>query len=114
VTAELRRYRKAKEFVWLQEEPQNMGGWTFIEPRLSALLDGDRISYIGRDASASPATGSYKIHQREQAELVEFALHGAAPHIARSVKSERSKTSLPSVTRDSEPAPRLEKDAYAR
>src|SRR5260370_27318371 len=49
----LQRYRKAKEWVWVQEESQNNGGWSFIEPRLRGL--GYNFEYVGRDASASPA-----------------------------------------------------------
>ncbi|MBK9214877.1 MAG: multifunctional oxoglutarate decarboxylase/oxoglutarate dehydrogenase thiamine pyrophosphate-binding subunit/dihydrolipoyllysine-residue succinyltransferase subunit [Chloracidobacterium sp.] len=64
-------YPNAAEVVWCQEEPQNMGGWTFIEPRLSAILPSNAtLQYIGRDASASPATGSYAIHNLEQERLV--------------------------------------------
>jgi 2-oxoglutarate dehydrogenase E1 component len=69
----LSRFRKA-EVVWVQEESQNMGGWFFMEPRLRAM--GFEPSYVGRDASASPAVGSLKIHQKEQAELLEAALNG--------------------------------------
>lgn len=79
----LGRYRKAKEIVWVQEESLNMGGWMFIEPRLRAL--GFQPKYIGRDTSASPATGSRSIHLREQKELVETAIHGPAPHLVRAV-----------------------------
>jgi 2-oxoglutarate dehydrogenase E1 component len=69
------RYSQARSFVWAQEEPKNMGGWTFVEPRLQNLLPGgDRPIYVGRAASASPATGSYAIHQAEQAQLVSAAL----------------------------------------
>jgi 2-oxoglutarate dehydrogenase E1 component len=68
-------YPKARQLVWAQEEPQNMGGWTFVEPRLEALLPAcDRPIYVGRSASASPATGSYSIHQLEQNELISKAL----------------------------------------
>jgi 2-oxoglutarate dehydrogenase E1 component len=68
-------YSNAKELVWAQEEPKNMGGWTFIEPRLENLLpECQRPIYVGRAASASPATGSYAIHQLEQAQLVREAL----------------------------------------
>ena len=75
----LARYRNA-EAVWVQEESQNMGGWAFMEPRLRAM--GYDVAYVGRDASASPAVGSLKIHQKEQAELVEAALNGGpVPHI---------------------------------
>jgi multifunctional 2-oxoglutarate metabolism enzyme len=72
----LARYANSTELAWVQEEPQNMGGWTFVQDRLENLLS-DRPRYIGRSASASPATGSYSIHQKEQAELVSEALsHG--------------------------------------
>jgi 2-oxoglutarate dehydrogenase E1 component len=69
----LARYPQAKQLVWAQEEPKNMGGWTFVEPRLEAA-SGGRPKYVGRVASASPATGSYAIHQAEQAQLVAAAL----------------------------------------
>jgi 2-oxoglutarate dehydrogenase E1 component len=75
------RYRKAREWAWVQEESQNMGGWTFMEPRLRAL--GLAVEYVGRDASASPATGSLKVHQREQRELVEAAIRSPLPHLVR-------------------------------
>ncbi len=69
------RYPNAKQLVWVQEEPQNMGGWTFVEPRLERLLPAcERPVYIGRSPSASPATGSYAIHQSEQAQLIQEAL----------------------------------------
>jgi 2-oxoglutarate dehydrogenase E1 component len=83
----LQRYRKAKEWVWCQEESQNNGGWSFIEPRLRAL--GYNFEYVGRDASASPATGSAQIHKREQAELVEAAVRGSVPHIVRALPKAR-------------------------
>ncbi|MEP6635933.1 MAG: multifunctional oxoglutarate decarboxylase/oxoglutarate dehydrogenase thiamine pyrophosphate-binding subunit/dihydrolipoyllysine-residue succinyltransferase subunit [Acidobacteriota bacterium] len=63
------------ELVWAQEEPKNMGGWTFVEPRLESLIPVcQRPIYVGRTASASPATGSYSLHQAEQASLVQEAL----------------------------------------
>jgi 2-oxoglutarate dehydrogenase E1 component len=72
----LAKYKNAKELIWAQEEPQNMGGWTFIQERLENLLPGcERPRYVGRSASASPATGSYSIHQKEQSELVNEALN---------------------------------------
>jgi 2-oxoglutarate dehydrogenase E1 component len=58
--------------VWCQEEPQNMGGWTFMEPRLRTLF-GKEIAYAGRPASASPAVGALAVHKKEQRELVETA-----------------------------------------
>jgi 2-oxoglutarate dehydrogenase E1 component len=77
----LHRHRKAREWAWVQEESQNMGGWSFMEPRLRAL--GYAIEYVGRDASASTATGSLKVHQREQRELVDAALRQPLPHLVR-------------------------------
>jgi 2-oxoglutarate dehydrogenase E1 component len=77
----LARYGRATQFVWVQEESQNMGGWTFMEPRLRAL--GYPAEYVGRDASASPATGSLTVHKQEQKELVVAAIHGPAPHLVR-------------------------------
>ena len=67
----LGRYRRAREWVWVQEESQNMGGWTFVEPRLRAM--NFPFEYVGRDASASPATGSHHVHEHEQRQLVEGA-----------------------------------------
>jgi multifunctional 2-oxoglutarate metabolism enzyme len=69
------KYSKAREIVWAQEEPRNMGGWAFMEGRLENLMPAcERPRYVGRTASASPATGSYSIHQKEQAKLVADAL----------------------------------------
>jgi 2-oxoglutarate decarboxylase len=71
----LARYSQARQLVWVQEEPKNMGGWSFVEQRLEKLLPAcDRPIYVGRAASASPATGSYSIHLAEQAKLVSEAL----------------------------------------
>jgi len=67
----LGRFPGAAEIFWVQEEPQNMGGWSFLRPRLEALLSDDQeLRYVGRVASASPATGSYTIHQLEQARFI--------------------------------------------
>jgi 2-oxoglutarate dehydrogenase E1 component len=76
----LGRYRQSREWVWAQEESQNMGAWTFVAPRLRELLNVN-VEYVGRDASASPATGSHAVHEREQTELVEAAIGAAVPHL---------------------------------
>jgi 2-oxoglutarate dehydrogenase E1 component len=75
---ELARFPNA-EIVWCQEEPQNMGGWSFVAPRIEAALKKighkcQRPRYVGRPESASTATGFLKVHQREQEELVQAAL----------------------------------------
>ncbi|PYS76624.1 MAG: hypothetical protein DMF66_13670, partial [Acidobacteria bacterium] len=68
-------YPNSTQLVWCQEEPKNMGGWTFMESRLENLLPRcERPRYIGREASASPATGSYAMHLQEQERLVREAL----------------------------------------
>ncbi len=68
-------YDNVSEIVFTQEEPQNMGAWSFVEPRLREILPANvTLKYIGRDASASPATGSYAIHNLEQAKLVNSSL----------------------------------------
>lgn len=75
ITEIVASYPNADEVVWTQEEPQNMGGWTFVEPRLRAILpDTAILNYIGRTPSASPATGSYAIHNLEQEQLVRRSL----------------------------------------
>ena len=73
VKAELSKYANA-EVIWCQEEPKNMGSYFFIAPLFDELL-GIRIKYIGRKAAASPATGYYKIHNKEQAELINEAFN---------------------------------------
>ncbi len=62
----------AKKFIWCQEEPENMGAWTFILPQLLNLFPG-YIHYAGRPASASPAAGTIQAHQAQQAALVKQA-----------------------------------------
>ncbi len=92
LTSILERYGKTKEFVWVQEESQNMGGWTFVDSRLRAL--GYNFHYIGRDASASPAVGSHKVHEKEQKELIEHALNGGpVPYLVRSFPLRPGETS---------------------
>jgi 2-oxoglutarate dehydrogenase E1 component len=82
----LERYRGAKEWVWAQEESLNMGGWTFMEPRLRAM--DYPVKYVGRDTSASPATGSHRVHVREQKEVVKAAVLEAVPHLVRAAPAE--------------------------
>jgi 2-oxoglutarate dehydrogenase E1 component len=79
--AALARYKNA-ELLWCQEEPQNMGAWTFIDRRVEAVaarldIKGKRPLYAGRPEMAATATGLLKRHNAEQARLVEQALIGA-------------------------------------
>ena len=71
----LDQYSHVDDIVWCQEEPRNMGAWTFISPRISnELKENQKLRYIGRQASASPAAGQMKIHKAEQERLVNNAL----------------------------------------
>ena len=70
------QYAEAKDIVWAQEEPKNRGGWAFMFPRLLDRYPGLPVRYVGRDASASPATGSLRIHKQEQELVVRTALTG--------------------------------------
>ncbi|HYL99637.1 MAG TPA: multifunctional oxoglutarate decarboxylase/oxoglutarate dehydrogenase thiamine pyrophosphate-binding subunit/dihydrolipoyllysine-residue succinyltransferase subunit, partial [Blastocatellia bacterium] len=63
-------FPNATDIRWVQEEPVNMGGWSFMEPRLRELIGPSRtLRYAGRSESASPATGSHTVHQMEQQKL---------------------------------------------
>ena len=71
----LARYERASEVIWLQEEPENMGPWSFVHGRLHRLLRDDfTLRHVSRVESASPATGSSNVHHQEQAELMEKVL----------------------------------------
>ncbi len=77
---ELSRFRNA-EMVWCQEEPKNMGGWSFIDPYLEwvlAHIDAkyQRVRYTGRPAAASPATGLMSKHKAQLEAFLEDALGG--------------------------------------
>jgi 2-oxoglutarate dehydrogenase E1 component len=63
----------AKDVVWVQEEPANMGARSFMIPRLRRVLEGRRVRSVRRSASASPATGSGKAHEIEQQTLLAMA-----------------------------------------
>lgn len=68
------------EVVWCQEEPMNMGAYSYISPRLATAMRAsgrgttEDIKYVGRLPSASTATGFLKVHQQEQKELVQKAI----------------------------------------
>ncbi len=74
VQAMLEAYPEQEEVVWLQEEPANMGAWTFIQPRLARLINGRwPLRYIGRPPNSSPAEGSTAWHAATQQALIEHA-----------------------------------------
>ena len=79
----LKPFGKNVEFVWCQEEPQNMGSWSFIEPYLRRLTGKD-IAYAGREAAASPAPGSLALFNIEQEALIASALGITARKLTKS------------------------------
>ena len=68
------RYPRAHQVTWLQEEPENMGAWTYVRARLERLVPDRVFRSAARPESASPATGSQTTHRHEQRELIETAL----------------------------------------
>jgi multifunctional 2-oxoglutarate metabolism enzyme len=73
----LEAYPNAKELVWLQEEPSNMGPWRFVEHNVFRIKNrGYELSHVARVESGSPATGSAKIHEQELADLMDETFAG--------------------------------------
>ena len=75
VASMLQTYAHCNDFRWVQEEPRNQGAWIHVEHWMTPMLMHDRVlKYVGRPASPSPATGYYRVHQRQQQQLIELAL----------------------------------------
>jgi len=71
---EIRKYPHATEIVWCQDEPQNQGAWFFVQHYIHEnMLEGQKLGYAGRPASASPAVGYAHLHQEQQKALLEQA-----------------------------------------
>ncbi|KAK9497879.1 hypothetical protein O3M35_003789 [Rhynocoris fuscipes] len=68
--SEILKYKNVKDFIWSQEEPQNMGFWTYCKSRFYNLV-GCKLRYTGRKASAAPAVGIGEFHQKEAAYVIE-------------------------------------------
>ncbi len=69
----LQKYRKIVQWYWVQEEPENMGGWQFVRPQLESII-GESVNYIGRKAASSPATGFPSIYKMQQTAIVDDAV----------------------------------------
>jgi 2-oxoglutarate dehydrogenase E1 component len=76
----LDEYRNAREVIWLQEEPRNMGAWPFMAPRLRDLIGERELRYVGRPERASPAEGWPEAHAEEQRRLITAVLEGVPSH----------------------------------
>ena len=75
VREQLMTYRNANDVIWVQEEPKNMGPWPTVSHWINATLGpGQRLSFLGRPASGSPAAGSGRAHTMEQGEIIRRAL----------------------------------------
>ncbi|MGK4043929.1 2-oxoglutarate dehydrogenase E1 component [Heyndrickxia oleronia] len=75
ITEIINKYSNLKELVWVQEEPQNMGGWTFADPYLRELApNGVDVKYVGRPRRSSPSEGDPIVHKKEQARILNEAL----------------------------------------
>ncbi|KAF8950794.1 hypothetical protein BGZ52_001388 [Haplosporangium bisporale] len=71
IQKQIETYSGAKDFTWIQEEPQNGGAYAFMEPRIRQLLPEDKsLNYIGREPSAAPATGIAVVHRKESADIL--------------------------------------------
>ena len=78
VRAVIDGYPNLQEIVWAQEEPKNMGAWTFMEPRLRKIVNEELpIRYVGKPGRPSPAQGSAAFHRREHADMVREAFKEA-------------------------------------
>ncbi|MEW6704558.1 MAG: 2-oxoglutarate dehydrogenase E1 component [Pseudomonadota bacterium] len=72
--AEIKKYPNASEIVWCQDEPQNQGAWFFVQHYIHEnMLEGQKLGYAGRPASASPAVGYAHLHQEQQKALLDQA-----------------------------------------
>ncbi len=93
------KYSNAAEIFWTQEEPKNMGGWFFVEPRIEEIKpENMNLRYVGRVASASPATGSYVIHGLEQEKLVNQTLGEEIDEISKASEPEIAEKLAPAAS----------------
>ncbi|ORY03639.1 2-oxoglutarate dehydrogenase, E1 component [Basidiobolus meristosporus CBS 931.73] len=84
--AEIAKYSGVSDFVWCQEETQNGGAWSFMEPRFNQILpDHCKLKYVGRAACAAPANGIYVRHLDEQKQILQEAL--TLPHKSLAISS---------------------------
>jgi 2-oxoglutarate dehydrogenase E1 component len=85
--AQIEKYKNATEIVWCQEEPRNQGAWHRIQHYLLRhLLPHQKLTYAGRDSTATPAAGYKALHEQQQKELVNLALTAGAASRADGTK----------------------------
>jgi 2-oxoglutarate dehydrogenase E1 component len=89
----LRRYSETADLFWVQEEPENMGAWPFLEGQMQSIINPKkapgsirrRLGYVGRPAAASPAPGAHKVHGDQQEALVAEAF-AVSPGVVRKAR----------------------------
>ncbi len=92
-------YPNLREILWVQEEPQNMGAWTFVEPRLRGLAGSELpVLYVGKPPRPSPAQGSAKFHGQEHAGIVRSAFESVGQNFdeEQAVEETQVRASAPS------------------
>ena len=91
-------YPNLREILWVQEEPQNMGAWAFVEPRLRGLKGGQLpVLYVGKPPRPSPAQGSAKFHKQEHAGIVRDAFENVRQNLQeQAVEETQIRASAPS------------------
>jgi 2-oxoglutarate dehydrogenase E1 component len=94
----LEGYPNLREILWVQEEPQNMGAWSFVEPRLRGLAGETPVLYVGKPPRPSPAQGSAKFHRQEHAAIVRDAFENVEQDLdeERAVEETQIRASAPS------------------
>jgi len=92
-------YPNLREILWVQEEPQNMGAWWFVEPQLRGLAGGELpVLYVGKPPRPSPAQGSAKFHKQEHAGIVRDAFENVGQDLdeEQAVEETHLRASAPS------------------
>jgi 2-oxoglutarate dehydrogenase E1 component len=94
----LEGYPNLREILWVQEEPQNMGAWWFVEPRLRGLAGELPVLYVGKPPRPSPAQGSAKFHKQEHAAIVRDAFENVEQDLdsEQTVEETQVRASAPS------------------
>jgi 2-oxoglutarate dehydrogenase E1 component len=99
----LARYPHVRDVRWVQEEPRNMGAWSFVVPRLRELLGGAIPTYCGRDEAASTATGSFRMHEIEESAFIDRAFATESVRLAAASRDGESQKPSERAKRDGSP-----------
>jgi 2-oxoglutarate dehydrogenase E1 component len=91
VTKLVRSYPKIEQVIWLQEEPRNMGFWSFVRPRIETILGELPLEYIGRLPSSSPAEGSASMYSVQQRRIIEAAFQAGEGELTRPAGNSRAR-----------------------